>query len=56
MVASIIILIMYGDYDFGKDREWLQFVQQLGKDIVPERMEYLKQLWYKSNVNKNHEL
>ncbi|CAD8067306.1 unnamed protein product [Paramecium sonneborni] len=47
---------MYEDYDFSQDEKWNQFIEQADQSISKERLEYLKQIWYKENVNKKHKI
>ncbi|CAD8149813.1 unnamed protein product [Paramecium pentaurelia] len=47
---------MYEDYDFNKDEKWNQYIQSADHSISKERLEYLKQIWYKENVNKKYQI
>ncbi|CAD8153358.1 unnamed protein product [Paramecium octaurelia] len=47
---------MYENYDFSKDEKWNLYIKSADNSISTERMEYLKQIWYKENVNRKHQI
>ncbi|KAM3127487.1 hypothetical protein pb186bvf_020417 [Paramecium bursaria] len=44
------------EFDFDKNEEWKLFEATMDPSISGERKQYLKELWYKQNVNKKHSL